>query len=172
MKTYILCCLFLLLTLPAFATVTPVQSNAKWNCSALTGQSVTCTVGTTTAITIHNLLVVWTFWESSNGSGGTYPYTAGVDDSGTGGGNNTWYSAAGPTLQLAATTPTTAQIFYAKNINSTTGADPIRITFSCPYSAGPPPSGKAACTAASKLSIPGLAGTGGTSGIGSKGVNT
>jgi hypothetical protein len=107
----------------------------------------------------HNLLAVWTFWESSNGSGGTYPYTAGVDDSGTGGGDNTWYSAVGPTLQLAASTPTTAQLFYAKDIFPSSGGingDPIRVTYKCLYSLGPPVTGNPACTMSPSISLAGV----------------
>jgi hypothetical protein len=148
-------CLILFLALPAFAAISPIQSAAKWTCSG-SGQSVTCVIATTAVVSSGHLLAVWTFWESSNGSGGTYPYTAGVDDSGTGGGANTWYSAVGPTLQLAASTPTTAQLFYAKNINPSTGGDPIRVTYSCPYSPGPPPTGNPTCTTSPSITLAGV----------------
>jgi hypothetical protein len=110
----------LLLTLPAFATISKVQSNAKWTCSG-SGSSITCfvTLGATTA---NNLLAVWTFWES------TFPYTAGVGDLGTP--SNTFYGAVGPTLQSVSNT--SAQIFYAKNINASSGGDTVTVTFTCP----------------------------------------
>ena len=115
-------------------TISQVQGAAKWTCGA-SNQTVTCVINTNMDVSLHNLLAVWTFWESSNGSGGTYPYTAGVDDKGPGGGANTWYSAVGPTFQSAASTPTTAQLFYAKNINPSSGGingDPIKVTYICP----------------------------------------
>lgn len=151
--------LVLLLSLPAFATISQVQSAAKWTCTSLSGQSVSCSINTSMDVSHPNLLAVWTFWESSNGSGGTYPYTAGVDDNGTGGGRNTWYSAVGPTFQSAASTPTTAQLFYAKNINASSGGsngDPIKVTYSCPYSVGPPPTGNPACTLTPSITLAGV----------------
>ena len=36
----------------------------------------------------------------------------------------------GPTLQSSASTPTSAQIFYAKNITGGTGTDTIKVTYS------------------------------------------
>jgi len=81
-----------------------------------------------------------------------------VDDKGTGGGRNNWYSAVGPTLQLAASTPTTAQLFYAKNIIPSTGphGDPIEVTYLCPYSVGPPVTGNPACTTSPSISLAGV----------------
>jgi hypothetical protein len=82
--------LILLLTSSVFATITNVQSNAKWTCIG-SGTSITCAVILTTQpTTTGNLLAVWTFWES------TSTYTAAVQDSIT---TNSFVSAVGPTLQ-------------------------------------------------------------------------
>ena len=108
MKKWILC-LILLLALPALATITNVQSNAKWTCSG-SGASITCTVALATT-TNGNLLAVWTFWQS------TFPYTASVLDSNS---LNTFPSAVGPTLQSASNA--SAQIFYAKSIHPSSGS--------------------------------------------------
>jgi hypothetical protein len=143
--------------MPAFATISQVQSAAKWTCGT-SNQTVTCVINTNVDVSSNNLLAVWTFWESSNG-GAPYPYTAGVDDNGTGGGHNNWYSAVGPTLQLAASTPTTAQLFYAKKINASTGGsggDPIKVTYSCLYSLGPPVTGNPACTLTPSITLAGV----------------
>jgi len=125
-KKYTLC-LVLLLGLPAFATIASVQSNANWSCSN-SGTTITCAVILTTQpTTSKDLLVVWTFWQS------TFPYTVTqVQDSVVP--SNTFYSAVGPTLQSAASTPTSAQIFYAKNITGTTppNKDTVTVTFTCP----------------------------------------
>jgi hypothetical protein len=119
------------------------------------GQSVTCAIKTSMDVSHPNLLAVWTFWESSNGSGGAYPYTASVGDNVTPQ-NNTFYSAVGPTFQPAASTPTTAQLFYAKDINtSSTGGDTITVTYVCPWdpvhSVGNP-----ACTTMPSISLAGV----------------
>ena len=112
-------CVILLLTLPAFATITDVQSNAKWTCSG-SGSSIICTV-TLAQTTNHNLLAVWTFWQS------TFPYTASVGDSNP---LNAFPSAVGPTLQSVSNT--SAQIFYAANIHPSSGGDTVTVTFACP----------------------------------------
>jgi hypothetical protein len=120
----------LALTLPAFGTITAVQSDANWSCTSLSGSSVTCMVNTTTHTTGGHLLAVWTFWQP-----GSFPYTAAVHDSLT---SNSFVSAVGPTVQSAGSTLTSAQIFYAANITgSGVGADTITVTFSCPYPANP-----------------------------------
>jgi hypothetical protein len=115
----------LFLTLPALATISNVQSNANWSCASLSGSAVTCTVNTTTHTTLGNLLAVWTFWQP-----GAFPYTAAVRDSPNSPPNN-FVSAVGPTAQSASTF-TNAQIFYAANIQPSTGADTITVTFTCP----------------------------------------
>ncbi len=144
-----------LLSLPAFATISQVQSIAKWTCGA-SGQSVTCVITTTSAVTSGNLLAVWTFWESLNSStGAPYPYTVGVGDTAIPQ-NNFFYSAVGPTVQLAASTPTTAQVFYAKKINASSGGDQITVTYSCPYSVGPPATGNPACTTTPSIALAGV----------------
>jgi hypothetical protein len=101
-------CAILLLTLPAFATIANVQSNASWTCTG-TGTSIMCPVTLTTYPTVnHHMLAVWTFWES------TSTYTASVSDSQNNGiYNGTIYvypSAVGPTLQSASNA--SAQILY------------------------------------------------------------
>ena len=106
----------LLLCLPAAATITQVQSNAYWICSGTTCSSPSFTP------TGGNLLVVWTFWESSSGT-----FTATVSDTITPQ-PNTFFSAVGPTFQSAAGTPTTAQIFYAKSIHGGS-PDMVTVTF-------------------------------------------
>lgn len=108
-------CAILFLALPAFATIAPVQSKANWTCSG-----TTCAVSFTSNPITGNLIAVWTFWQS------TGTFTASVQDSPTL--NNTFYSAVGPTLQSAASTPTTGQIFYAKSINGGS-ADTVTVTF-------------------------------------------
>jgi hypothetical protein len=116
----------LLLTLPASATISFVQSKSKWTCSG-SGSTVTCAVITTTHTTTQNLLAVWTFWQSSS------TYTAGVGDSSS----NTFLSAVGPTLQSASSPPVTAQLFYAKNIAGTAGSDTVTVTFTGPTTGSP-----------------------------------
>jgi hypothetical protein len=84
-------CFVLLLTLPASATISWVQTKATWNCTlGGSGGTLTCQVPTTTHVTSQNLLAIWTFWQSSS------TYTAAVSDSP---GNNFFYSAVGPTIQ-------------------------------------------------------------------------
>jgi len=121
-------CVILLLTLPAFATISNIQSNANWSCSNA-GNSITCVVTLTTQPTMTgNLLAVWTFWQS------VFPYTASVDDHTTG--NNTWYSAVGPTLQSASST--SGQIFYAKKINGSGVGHNEQVVMACPKNATSP----------------------------------
>ena len=118
-------CVILLLTLPAFATITNVQSNAKWTCTG-TSSPITCfVVLTTQPTTTGNLLAVWTFWKS------TSTYTASVQDSQLNGVNQFFPSAVGPTLQ--STSNTSAQIFYAANITGSTppNKDTVTVTFTC-----------------------------------------
>jgi len=120
-------CAILLLTLPACATIANVQSNANWTCSG-SGPSITCKVTLTTQpTTTKNLLAVWTFWQS------TSTYAASVFDSQSNGINGFFPSAVGPTLQSAASTPTSGQIFYAASITgSGVGHDQVTVTFTGP----------------------------------------
>jgi len=97
----------ILLSLSASATILQVQSAAKWSCSG-----TSCAQPfTLQPPAYHNLVVVWTFWQS------TSTFTALAADNLLCQGNpcNTYLSAVGPTLQSSASTPTSAQIFYAKN---------------------------------------------------------
>jgi len=103
----------LLFSSQAFATIAQVQSNAGWTCSG-----TTCNVSFTSNPSTHNLVVVWTFWQSSSG------FTALVHDSL----NNNFSSAVGPTLQTASNT--TGQIFYAPNIPNGGNPDTVTVTFS------------------------------------------
>jgi hypothetical protein len=118
---------FTFLALPASAAIQQVQSGANWSCSG-SGSQVTCQVPLNTqSTTTHNLLAVWTFWQS------IFPYaigTNGVQDSP----GNTFYTAVGPTLQSVSNT--SAQVFYAKNITGTTppAKDTITVTYTCPSS--------------------------------------
>jgi len=109
----------LLLTSPAFAQIMDVQKNSNFACT-----SSPCTVTLNTQPTAtHNLIAVWTFWQSAS------TRTATVTDSP---GGNPFVSAVGPTLQSASSTPITAQIFYAKNIQGSGIGhnDQIIVTFS------------------------------------------
>ncbi len=117
MKKHVLCCIALLLASPLFATITIQQSTALWNQTSTT----TCapTFGTNTGA--GNLIVVWTSWQS------TSTFTASVQDTYPPPTGDTFVSAVGPTLQSAASTPTSAQIFYAKNIHG--GADTVTVTY-------------------------------------------
>jgi len=114
----------LLLTLPAFAAITNVQSSAAWSCSG-TGSSIVCSVTLTTQATAtNNLLAVWTFWQSGS------TYTASVQDSQLNGVNGFFPGAVGPTLQSASNT--SGQIFYAAKITgSGLGRDMVTVTFTC-----------------------------------------
>lgn len=129
-------CAILLLTLPAFATIANVQSNASWTCTG-TGTSIMCPVTLTTYPTVnHHMLAVWTFWES------TSTYTASVSDSQNNGiYNGTIYvypSAVGPTLQSASNA--SAQILYAADITGSGVGhyDTVTVTFTCVSSCGSP----------------------------------
>jgi len=120
-------CAILLMTLPAFATIANVQSNAKWTCTG-TSSPITCfVVLTTQPTTTGNLLAVWTFWQSAS------TYTATVADSQHNGNPTTltYLSAVGPTLQ--STSNTSAQIFYAANITGSGVGhnDTVTVTFTC-----------------------------------------
>ena len=114
----------------AFATISYVQSAAKWTCSGSgVNVPVICYVDLTTQPTSNkNLLAVWTLWRT------TFPYSASVQDSKLNGVDGYFQSAVGPTLQSATSTPTSAQIFYAANIEgSGIGQyDRITVTFTCP----------------------------------------
>jgi hypothetical protein len=125
-------CAILLMTLPAFATIANVQSNAKWTCTG-TSSPITCSVVLTTQPTVtSHLLAVWTFWQS------TSTYAASVQDSQLNGVNQFFPSAVGPTLQ--STSNTSAQIFYAANIiGSGIGHnDTVTVTFTCVSSCSSP----------------------------------
>ena len=116
MKKSVLCCIVLLLASPVFATITKQQSAATWNQLSTTN----CVVPFGVATGANNLIVVWTSWQS------TSTFTALVGDSFPT--QDTFVSAVGPTLQPAASTPTTAQIFYAKKIQG--GNDTVTVTYS------------------------------------------
>lgn len=117
--------IFLLLACQAVATISAVQSANNWTCSApLVGPMVTCQVPSSMATSSQNLLAVWVFWQTSP----TTPYTAAVGDTPS----NSFSSAVGPTVQSSTTTPTTAQVFYAKNILGSSPHDTITVTFTCP----------------------------------------
>jgi hypothetical protein len=120
-------CISFLLTLPALATISNVQSNAAWTCSG-SGSTATCPVVLTTQpTTTHNLLAVWTFWQSAAA------YTATITDSqGNGVGTPPIFpSAVGPTVQSASNTY--GQIFYAANITGSGVGhnDTVTVTFTC-----------------------------------------
>jgi hypothetical protein len=109
---------FLLFALPAFATISQRQSPvSQFNSSS----SSTCSA-TLSGSGYHSgdLIVVWTYWTSST------TLTATVSDLPY---KNNYVSAVGPT-QSSASTPTTAQIFYAANTKVGTGGDVITVQFS------------------------------------------
>ena len=114
MKKYLLWMLLLCAT-PVLAAITKVQSNATWNTS---GGS--CTVPLTNTVSTH-LLAVWATWSPTS-------LTASVSDLAVPA--NQFPSAVGPTVQSAASTPVSAQIFYAKNITGFSGTDNVLVTFS------------------------------------------
>jgi hypothetical protein len=105
--------LFLLLALPAFAAISPVQSNATW---ASTGAS--CVVAFSSAPVAGHLIVVWTSWTTSGSNG----VGASVSDSET----NTFLNAVGPTIQPSSNTA--SEIFYAGNIAGG-GADTVTLAY-------------------------------------------
>jgi hypothetical protein len=96
-----------------FAAISQVQSKANWS-----GGTASCAVTPTSGTTNKNLVVFWATWTS------TSTLTAQVSD----GGFNTYVSAVGPTLQSATSTPTSAQLFYAKNITGTTNQITVNFT--------------------------------------------
>lgn len=119
MRKHVLCCVVVLLTAPAFATITKQQAAATWNQTNTT----TCVVPFGMNTTLNNLIVVWTSWQTASGTSNTL--TASVQDSPS---SNSYVSAVGPTLQSAASNPTAAQIFYAKKIAG--GSDTVNVTYS------------------------------------------
>ena len=72
--------------------------------------------------------MVWTYWTTS----GANNLSASVKDFyGNGVGSPPFYSSAvGPTVQSAASSPTAAQIFYAKDTTSGSGGDVVTVTYS------------------------------------------
>jgi hypothetical protein len=101
-------CVFLLCSLPAFATINQQQSPiSQWN----SGASSSCSKQFGSTSNSGDLFVVWTFW--STGSSQNQLTASVTDSSGFG---KSFPSAVGPTLQVASNTY--AQIFYAKSINA------------------------------------------------------
>ena len=117
MKNHLLCCVVLLLASPVLAQIMKQQSAAKWNQTNTT----MCQVPFGNSTGAGNLIVVWTTWQDTN----TTTFTATVADSPS---HNPYASAVGPTLQSAASTPTSARIFYAKSIAG--GSDTVTVTYS------------------------------------------
>lgn len=116
MKKHALCA-FLLVALPASATISQKQNPVStWN----SGSSSTCSNTFGSNPTLHDLIVVWTFWNTGMSANNL---TAAVSDQY----GNTFGSAVGPTLQSASNT--SAQIFYAKNIQTSSGTDPLTVTY-------------------------------------------
>jgi hypothetical protein len=109
----VFCCIVLLLASPVFATITKQQSDALWNQTS----TATCAQPFGSSTGAGNLIVVWTSWQS------TSTFTASVQDSFPT--KDIFVSAVGPTLQSASNT--TAQIFYARNING--GSDTVTVTY-------------------------------------------
>jgi hypothetical protein len=109
--------MLLLCATPVLAAITKVQSNATWNTSV-----GSCTVPLTNTVSTH-LLAVWATWSPTSLT------VSSVIDSATSPPNQ-FPSAVGPTVQSAASTPFSAQIFYAKNITGVSGTDNVVVTFS------------------------------------------
>jgi hypothetical protein len=117
-KKYTLCAV-LLLTLPAHAAISEIQSKAKW---VATGG--TCAVTFTSFPATHNLIVVWTSWTTSGTNNVTVTSVKDTLNNGTSG---LFPSAVGPTIQSASNT--VGQIFYAGNITGGS-SDQVTVTFS------------------------------------------
>jgi hypothetical protein len=121
-KQLLLCAVMFALSLSASAAITQVQSQSNWSCSG-----TSCAATFASNPTPRDLVVVWTFWQS------TSSFTASAADNLTCTGQpcNTYLSAVGPTLQSSASTPTSAQIFYAKNFRNPFGSSVmVTVTFS------------------------------------------
>jgi hypothetical protein len=108
-------CLFLLLTLPASATISYVRSAANWTGTSSTSCNVS--LGTTG---FGDLLAVWAEWQTSS-SPNTVTITTTQDNR-----SNTLNSAVGPTVQSASNTA--GEIFYVRSIGS--GGDGVNLFFS------------------------------------------
>jgi hypothetical protein len=120
----VLFCAVLLLSLPAVATISQVQSKANFGNTAATCQ----VTFTTQNPTPSNMIAVWTSWTTS----GTNSVTASVSDQLKNGTCNStgqcfYPSAVGPTVQSASSTA--AQILYAV-IAHGNASDPVTVTFS------------------------------------------
>src|SRR4029077_5400056 len=102
----------LVLSLPASAAISVVQSQASWN---VTGTNTCQAIFTTTGS--HDLMAVWVSWTTS----GTNTITASATDSS----GVPYSSAVGPTVQAASNTA--AQIFYLQNIGG--GPNTVTVTF-------------------------------------------
>jgi len=120
-KRLLLCAVISALSLSASATISQIQSQPNWSCS---GPSCAATFASNP--TPRDLVVVWTFWQS------TGSVTASAADNLVCPPNcNTYLSAVGPTLQSSASTPTSAQMFYAKNYQNLGGHSVmVTVTFS------------------------------------------
>jgi hypothetical protein len=110
MKSSLLLAAMLLIASGAEANITRTQSVT----GSGSGTTCTATFGSTTAA--HDLIVVWSFWQSST-------LTASVADSLA----NTYGSAVGPTTRPGASGGN-AQIFFAKNVAG--GTDTVTVTYS------------------------------------------
>jgi hypothetical protein len=111
-------CTLLVLTLPAFGTISQRQSPvSQWNNLSA---STTCSATLGSGYTANDLIVVWTFWNTGTNANNL---TASVSD----GNLNNWFSAVGPTIQSASNT--VAQIFYARKIVGS-GSDLVTVTYS------------------------------------------
>ncbi len=123
MKRLLLCVIISTLSLSASATISQVQSKPNWACSG-----TSCAATFTSNPASRDLVAVWTFWQS------TGSFTASAADNLICVGGlpcNTYLSAVGPTLQPSASTPTSAQIFYAKNFRNPSGLSvTVTVTFS------------------------------------------
>jgi hypothetical protein len=120
MKRLLLCAVISALSLSASATISQVQSQPNWSCSG-----TSCAATFTSIPATGDLVVVWTFWQSTT-------FTATAKDNLTCGTHpcNTYLSAVGPTLQPSASTPTSAQIFYAKDFQNPSGLSVmVTVTF-------------------------------------------
>jgi len=115
----LLLCAVIFLSIPGSATISQVQSTANWSCSG-----TSCAQPFASKPATGNLIAVWTFWQSSGA------FTASVADTLCPAPCASYLSAVGPTLQASASTPTTAQIFYFKNLQNLHNlSDTVTVTF-------------------------------------------
>jgi hypothetical protein len=120
----------LLLALPALATIAQQRNASNWTCSGTTNTTtgqISCSANFATT-GANDLILVWATWQSSA------TLTATVTDSLSPA--YAYVSAVGPTVQSASSTPTSAQLFYAKNIVGSSVTNAVKVTLQGPIPGG------------------------------------